>query len=88
MANLAGHTNEGIYPCMWSAKLASRVVVEASQSRNPQDKLRDFEQLWRTELAAHLRSPNADPISIMPLVLSNQQMANNMAESFFLGTNF
>ncbi len=84
---VASHTNEAIYPCMWSARLACEVVCEAIQSRNPQDKLRDFERLWRTELAAHLRSPNADPASILPLVLSNQQMANNMLESFYLGTN-
>ena len=84
---VASHTNEAIYPCMWSARLACEVVCEAIQSRNPQDKLRDFERLWRTELAAHLRSPNADPASILPLVLSNQQMANSMLESFYLGTN-
>ncbi len=85
---IASYTNEGIYPCMWSAKLASGVVVEALRSSNPQDKLRKFETLWRTELASHLSPPNADAQSILPLVFSSQQMADKMLKSFHLGTSF
>ncbi len=84
----ASYTNEGIYPSLWSAALASRVMTEALRSSVPQDTLRQFENLWRTELAGHLRMPFTDSQSILPLVFSNKQMAGKMVESFHLGVNF
>ncbi len=84
----ASYTNEGIYPGMWSAVLASQVMTEALRSPVPQDTLRQFESLWRTELAGHLRAPFTDSQSILPLVFSNKQMAGKMVESFHLGVNF
>ena len=84
----ASYTNEGIYPGMWSAVLASQVLTGALQSSVPQDTLRRFESLWRTELARHLRAPFTDSQSILPLVFSNKQMAGKMVESFHLGVNF
>ncbi len=84
----ASYTNEGIYPGMWSAALASQVLIEALHSSIPQDTLRRFESLWRTELAGHLRAPFTDSQSILPLVFSNKQMAGKMVEAFHLGVNF
>ena len=84
----ASYTNEGIYPGMWSAALASQVMTEALQSSVPQDSLRQFENLWRMELAGHLRAPFTDSQSILPLVFSNKKMAGRMVESFHLGVNF
>lgn len=84
----ASYTNEGVYPGMWSAALASQVMTEALRSSVPQDTLRQFENLWRMELAGHLRAPFTDSQSILPLVFSNKQMAGKMVESFHLGVNF
>ncbi|MCZ6652304.1 MAG: hypothetical protein O7D91_04675, partial [Planctomycetota bacterium] len=62
--------------------------TEALRSSVPQDTLRQFENLWRMELAGHLRAPFTDSQSILPLVFSNKQMAGKMVESFHLGVNF
>lgn len=85
---VAAYSNEGLYPAMWSAQLACRVVVEALGSSNPQDKLRQFDHLWRTTMVEHLRSPNADQQSILPLIFSNQQMADKTMRALVCGTNF
>lgn len=85
---VAAYTHEHLYPSMWSAQLASSVVGEALGNETPQDELRTFENLWRTELAGHIRPPHTDTQSILPLVFSNQQMADRMLESFLLGSNF
>lgn len=85
---VASYTNEGMYPGMWSAQLAAQVVREALQSKQPQDKLREYESVWRMTMAGYLRSPNTDAQSLLPLVFANQQMADKMLESLQLGTNF
>lgn len=85
---IAAYTHEHLYPSMWSAHLASSVVGQALGSQTPQDNLLTFENLWRTELASHIRPPHTDTQSILPLVFSNQQMADRMLESFLLGSNF
>lgn len=85
---VASYTHETVHPCLWSAKLASEAIVKALSSPNIQDSLGGFEQMWRMELAGQLRPPNSDPQSILPLVFSNQLMANKLVESFHLGTKF
>lgn len=85
---VAAYTHEHLYPSMWSAQLASSVIDQSLGSETPQDSLRAFENLWRTELASHIRPPHTDTQSILPLVFSNQQMADRMLESFLLGSNF
>jgi flavin-dependent dehydrogenase len=85
---VAAFSNERLYPAMWSAQLACKVLVEALRSRNPQDKLRQFDNLWRMNMAEHLRTPNAEPQSILPLIFSNQRMADKMLSAILLGTNF
>ncbi len=85
---VTGYTNEGIYPGMWSAQLACEIIGRTLKSSQPQDTLREFESLWRTTMAQHLRAPHEDAQSILPLVLSNQRMADKMLESLHLGLNF
>ncbi len=85
---VASYTHEALYPCLWSAKLACEAIVKALRSSNIQDSLQAFEHLWRTELAGRLRPPNTDPQSILPLIFSNQRMADKLIESFHLGTKF
>ncbi len=85
---VASQTNAGAYPALWSAQLACKVIREALVAAQPQDKLRDFEHLWRTSMVDYLRPPNADPQSLLSLIFTNRQMAGKMVEALLLGTNF
>ena len=83
----AGISQEGIYPALWSAQLACEVLQQALESKQSQDELMTFEQRWRTTMADYLRPPNTDLQFLMPLVFSNQPMAERMAAAFFAGEN-
>jgi hypothetical protein len=80
-------SNEGIYPAMWSAKLASKAIHSALRSTYSQDELMTFDSLWRMEMADHLRSPHTDIRFLLPLIFSNQPMADRMGAAFFSGEN-
>ncbi len=85
---VCAYTNESVYPSMWSAQLAAQVFATALGSPHPQDQLREFDCMWRMSMAEYLRAPHADAKSILPMVFSNQQMADRMLEAFMHGTNF
>jgi len=80
-------SNEGIYPAMWSAKLAAQAIDAALQSDFSQDELMTFDSLWRTQMADHLRSPHTDIRFLLPLIFHNQPMADRMGAAFFFGEN-
>ncbi len=80
-------SGEGIYPAMWSARVASEIIEAALKSPSPQDVLMEFNTQWRTEMAEYLRPPNTDTQYILPLVFSNQPMADRMGSAFFSGEN-
>ena len=80
-------SNEGIYPAMWSARIAADVVDQALASEPSQDTLMTFDSRWRMEMADHLRSPHTDIRFILPLVFTNQPMADRMGAAFFFGEN-
>ncbi len=84
---VAATSGEGIYPAMWSAHIAADVIHEALQSTSPQDVLMQFDTRWRTEMADHLKPPNTDTQYILPLVFSNQPVADRMGAAFFAGEN-
>ncbi len=84
---VAALSNEGVVPAMWSASIAAKVVTTALKSRQSQDKLMTFDTRWRLEMAEYLRSPNTDMQFLVPLVFSNQPMADRMAAAFFRGDN-
>jgi len=84
---VAAASCEGIHPAMWSARLAAEVITTAIESRHPQDELRQFSASWRTTMAQYLRPPNTDAHFLLPLVFSNQQMADRMAGAFWRGEN-
>ena len=46
-----------------------------------------FDTRWRLEMADYLRQPNTDMEFLIPLVFSNQPIADRMAAAFFLGDN-
>ena len=80
-------SGEGIYPAMWSASIAADVISEALGSANPQDRLREFDSRWRGALADYLRAPNTDMQYLVPLIFTNQPMADRMGAAFFSGEN-
>jgi len=80
-------SNEGIYPAIWSATIASEVLDAALSSQHSQDELMTFDAAWRVKMADHLRTPHTDIRFLLPLVFSNQPMADRMAAAFFFGDN-
>jgi flavin-dependent dehydrogenase len=84
---IAAASNEGIYPAMWSAKLAAKAVDAALQGQFSQDQLMGFDSMWRMEMADYLRSPHTDIRFLLPLIFSNQPMADRMGAAFFFGEN-
>jgi flavin-dependent dehydrogenase len=76
---------EGIYPTMWSAKLAVDVLAEAVRAPQPQDTLQDYDRRWRTAMAEYLRPPDIETPFLLPLVFSNRQMAARLAAAFWRG---
>lgn len=84
---VADASNEGIYPAMWSAKIAADTIDETLNNTHTQDVLMTFDSRWRMEMADYLRSPHTDIRFLLPLVFSNQPMADRMAAAMFLGEN-
>jgi len=84
---VAAASNEGIYPAMWSAKIAAEVIDKALGSPYSQDELMTFDTQWRMQIADHLRTPHTDIRFLLPLIFSNQAMADRMAAAFFFGEN-
>lgn|GEM_PF-567496 len=84
---VAAATGEGIYPAMWSAQVAAEVIRDALDEPHPQDGLRRFDTQWRTAMADYLRPPNTDLQFLLPLVFSNRQMAERLANAFLQGEN-
>ncbi len=80
-------SNEGVYPAMWSARLAAGAIDAALDKTYSQDELMTFDSIWRMEMADHLRSPHTDIRFLLPLVFSNQPMADRMGAAFFFGDN-
>lgn len=84
---VAAASDEGIYPAMWSASIAASVTNNALSSRHTQDTLMKFDARWRIDMAEYLRPPNTDTQFLIPLIFSNQPMADRMAAAFFAGEN-
>lgn len=84
---ISAASNEGIYPAMWSAQIAVEVIDAALKSAQSQDELMSFEMKWRTTMADYLRSPNTDIQFLLPLIFSNQPIADRMGAAFFSGEN-
>lgn len=78
-------TCEAVYPGMWSAEIAADVINAALGDSHPQDSLRHFDTQWRTTMAGYLSPPNSDLRFLLPLVFSNKQMAQRLANSYLRG---
>jgi flavin-dependent dehydrogenase len=82
---LAATSREGIYPALWSARLAAEVLVFAAARPHPQDILRQFSSIWRSVMGQYLGSPGNDVQFLLPLIFGNQQMTDRMARVFWHG---
>lgn len=80
-------SNEGIYPGMWSAQIAVEVAVKALGSVHSQDQLMTFDSAWRMQMANYIRPPHTDIQFLLPLIFTNQPMADRMGAAFFHGEN-
>jgi flavin-dependent dehydrogenase len=83
----ASASQEGLFPAMWSARIAAKVLLQAGVSTYSQDGLMNFDTAWRLEMGDFLRPPNTDLQLLMPLIFTNQPMADRMAAAFFSGEN-
>lgn len=84
---IAAASSEGIYPAMWSGQIAADVADEALDSVHSQDALMSFDSQWRMKMADYLRSPHTDIQFLLPLIFTNQPMADRMGAAFFRGEN-
>ena len=84
---VAAASGEGVYAAMWSARIACQVICKALDAESPQDVLMEFDTAWRTTMADYLRAPTTDSQFILPLIFTNQPMADRMAAAFFAGEN-
>ncbi len=82
---VAALQQDGLYPAVWSARLAVDVLVGARQERVPQERLRAFDALWRAAMSDYLRPPDTEMPFLLPLIFSNPSLAARFARSFAAG---
>jgi len=90
----AAATGEGIYPGIWSASIAARCILEAlaadrseKKGTTCQDALLTFRSEWRRDMASYLQMPNVNLAFLLPLVFTNQEIADRFARAFLFGEN-
>jgi geranylgeranyl reductase family protein len=87
-------TGEGIYPSILSASIAVRCLLKAlaadrapSKISHCQDELQVFLHLWRQQMAAYLQMPNVNLTFLLPLIYTNQEIADRFGRAFLFGEN-
>jgi geranylgeranyl reductase family protein len=84
---------EGIYPAIRSAAIAAECVLKALAAdrgkigTNCQDELMTFKHLWRQQLASYLQMPNVNAAFLLPLIYTNQEIADRFGRAFLFGEN-
>jgi flavin-dependent dehydrogenase len=81
----AAISHEGLYPAMWSARIAAHVMEAALDAARSQDELMTFNSAWRMQMADYLRSPSTEIQLLLPMIFTNQPMTDRMGTAFFLG---
>jgi geranylgeranyl reductase family protein len=87
-------TGEGIYPSIQSAAIATRCVLKAIEADRReikttpcQDELQAFQHLWRQQMAPYLQTPNVNLAFLLPLIYTNQEIADRFGRAFLFGEN-
>jgi len=81
-AALAGQTLDA---SIRSAMVAAEVVAKALKSDRPQEVLADYKSQWRDLLADRIRPTGTSVQMLMPMVLSNEAMAQRFARALLYG---
>ena len=53
---VSGSTGEGIYPAMWSAQVASTIILEALTRPDTTEHLKNFDSAWRSSLGRYTKN--------------------------------
>jgi flavin-dependent dehydrogenase len=87
-------TGEGLYPSVRSAAIAVESILKALAADRAgiaavhcQDELQAFKYLWRQQLAAYLQMPNVNLTFLLPLIYTNQEIADRFGRAFLFGEN-
>jgi len=86
-------SGEGIYPAIRSAALAAQCVLKAleadrgSKGAHCQDELQTFKHVWRQQMASYLQMPNVNAAFLLPLIYTNQEIADRFGRAFLFGEN-
>jgi geranylgeranyl reductase family protein len=87
-------SGEGIYPALRSASMAAKCITRAlaadggrKKGSSCQDELIQFKHLWRQQMAAYLQMPNVNAAFLLPLIYTNQEIADRFGRAFLLGEN-
>ncbi len=80
--SISGQT---LYPSVRSASAACRAAVAALQSKDPQEELLRYKNEWRKLLAGSLRPPSTSVDMLVPLLMSNQKLAQKFTRALLLG---
>jgi len=86
-------SGEGIYPAIRSADIAAHCVLKAlaadggTKGVNCQDELMTFKYIWRQQMASYLQMPNVNAAFLLPLIYTNQEIANRFGRAFLFGEN-
>jgi len=87
-------SGEGIYPAIRSAALAAECLQKAlaadvgkTRGATCQDVLATFRSLWRQDLASYLQMPNTNVAFLLPLIFSNQEIADRFGRALLFGEN-
>lgn len=87
-------SGEGIYPAIVSAEVAAACILSAlaadrgdTKGSTCQDELLVFRTRWRQRMAAHLQMPNVNVTFLLPLIYTNQEIADRFGRAFLFGDN-
>ena len=87
-------SGEGIYPAIWSAAIAADCIQSALtadrrriKTDSCQDELQKFRQVWRQDMAQYLQMPNVNVTFLVPLIFTNQEIADRFGRAFLFGEN-
>jgi flavin-dependent dehydrogenase len=87
-------SGEGIFPAIRSAAIAAKCILRALAADRGrikgvtcQDELMTFRHLWRRGLASYLQMPNVNVTFLLPLIFSNQEIADRFGRAFLFGEN-
>lgn len=78
-------TGQAMYPAVRSALLAAMVAQKALASKDTQDTLMTFKEVWRKSLADYLRPPNTSLAMLLPLLFVNEGVVTKFSRALLYG---